>query len=189
MSLGGFFKKVTGVARALGNPGGTAINVLRGQPAVDTSGKLNFAQNADPLNAVHATQMPGAAPVGQTPYQPQYNWAAPTMSRQAMVAAALANHGAQYPGGQPLAPPMAPPGAPPGAPPAAPNFAPTPGGGIRPIMAVGGAPSPLASAIGAAPGMPAPMQNQLAPGGTVNFNAPKPMPMQPGARYASAMMM
>lgn len=180
MSLGGFFKKVTGVARALGNPGGTAINVLRGQPAVDTSGKVNFAQTADPLNAVHATQMPGAAPVGQTPYQNQYNWAAPTMSRQDMVAAALAKHVSQYPGGQP-APPMAPP--------AGPSFAPTPGGGIRPIMAVGGAPSPLASAIGAAPGMPAPMQNQLAPGGTVNFNAPKPMPMQPGARYASAMMM
>lgn len=95
MSLGGFFKKVTNYARAGANPGGSLIRAARGQPIV---GHNSFASVADPLNAVHPSAAATMTPGTQTPFQPQAGgWAAPTMSRQEMVAQAIANHGAQAP--------------------------------------------------------------------------------------------
>lgn len=155
MSLGGFFKNITAVARAAGNPGGSAIRAVRGQPIV---GHNSFGSVADPLNAVHASQAPAAPVMGQTPYQSQFNWAAPTMSRQDMVAQALANHASQGAPAAPAAPPPMPPQVPPGAPP---QF---PGGG-PPMMPP--------------PGMQAPGMQPPAP-------RPQPMPLGPG-RYAAVM--
>jgi hypothetical protein len=56
-------KKVTDVARAGANPGGSLIRAARGQPVV---GHNSFASVADPLNAVHAASavQPNTGPSG-----------------------------------------------------------------------------------------------------------------------------
>lgn len=56
-------KKVTGIAGALGNPGGSAIRAIRGQPIVGGNSNT-FGARADPLNAFHA------APAQTTNYDP-----------------------------------------------------------------------------------------------------------------------
>lgn len=113
MSLGGFFKKVTNIARAAGNPGGSLIRAARGQPIV---GGNNFRNTADPLSAVSPTPYSGPGPIQQTPYTSQgAGWAAPTMSREQMVAQAIARNAGQPMPQQPAPqqPPMAQPVAPP----------------------------------------------------------------------------
>jgi hypothetical protein len=110
MSLGGFFKKVTNIARAAGNPGGSAIRAAKGQPIV---GHNSFKTVADPLNAVTPAPFPGSTMAPSGSYQPSYQPPAPTGSREQMVAAAIAQHGAPMPPPQqPMAPPPPMSGAP-----------------------------------------------------------------------------
>ena len=104
MSLGGFFKKVTNVARAAGNPGGSLIRAARGQPVV---GHNSFKSVADPLNAVTPAPYPGATgPASGGSYQPMYQMPAQTGTREQMVAAAIARNATAQQPPQPQPPVM-----------------------------------------------------------------------------------